>query len=383
MNSNNFDDEELDELLSSDEYYESRRPANDAISYQEDKVTANSSDPSAISQPAKDSTDPVTIGQTAKDSTEPVTSSQTVKNSSDPVTSSQPAKDSASPSPDTASKTDPLDDREDSRKDKKKKRRGLSPVSIVILVIAAGVFIFAAVNLIKIFLDYRKADIIYEDVESTVLKDEQTSKVVITGDGSTSNEEVEIPFSYDDAALKSINSDGVGYLYIPAINVRLPIAQNDDNDFYLHHAFTGDYSDNGCLFIDSRITDGLNSTNVIIYGHNMNNGSMFGKLYYFRNESTTKYGDNSYIYIYTGNVVRQYRIFSVYVSEPISDTYTYNFPTLGSLQEYAAKMKSYSMYEMDTDVSETKQVLTLSTCCDNGERRLIVQASYIGEANLQ
>ena len=53
---------------------------------------------------------------------------------------------------------------------------------------------------------------------------------------------VDIPFVYDEEALKAINSYAIGYIYIPSIDIRLPMVQYTDNDYYLHHLIDGTYN---------------------------------------------------------------------------------------------------------------------------------------------
>ena len=154
------------------------------------------------------------------------------------------------------------------RQEKDKKRSNI--IRRIILLISVAVFIFAAYNLINIFLAYHKADVIYNDIEQNVL-DEDSHTNVIIGD---EEEEVEVPFKYNHQALLNINSDGLGYIYIPSIGCRLPMVQGNDNDYYLTHTFDKQSSANGCLFEDSRINSGLSSNHVIIYGHNMRNLSL-------------------------------------------------------------------------------------------------------------
>lgn len=263
------------------------------------------------------------------------------------------------------------------RNEKAKKRSDIS--RRIILVISVGVFIFAAYNLINIFLAYHKADVIYDNIQQDVLDDDSHTKVVIGED----EQEVEIPFTYNHQALLNINSQGIGYIYIPSIDCRLPMVQGDDNDYYLTHTFNKEYSANGCLFEDYRINGGLSSSQIIIYGHNMRNGAMFGKLKNYQDYSFWNNSGNDVLYIYTGNVIKEYKIFSCYISEAISDTYTFNFPTLESMRDYAVNMKAKSMYDTGVDVSTATQVITLSTCTNDGEQRFIVHGMYVGEASLE
>lgn len=263
------------------------------------------------------------------------------------------------------------------RNEKAKKRSDIS--RRIILVISVGVFIFAAYNLINIFLAYHKADVIYDNIQQDVLDEDSHTKVVIGED----EQEVEIPFTYNHQALLNINSQGIGYIYIPSIDCRLPMVQGDDNDYYLTHTFNKEYSANGCLFEDYRINGGLSASQIIIYGHNMRNGAMFGKLKNYQDYSFWNNSGNDVLYIYTGNVIKEYKIFSCYISEAISDTYTFNFPTLESMRDYAVNMKAKSMYDTGVDVSMATQVITLSTCTNDGEQRFIVHGMYVGEASLE
>lgn len=263
------------------------------------------------------------------------------------------------------------------RNEKVKKRSDI--IRRIILVISVGVFIFAAYNLINIFLAYHKADVIYDNIQQDVLDEDSHTKVVIGED----EQEVEIPFTYNHQALLNINSQGIGYIYIPSIDCRLPMVQGDDNDYYLTHTFNKEYSANGCLFEDYRINGGLSASQIIIYGHNMRNGAMFGKLKNYQYYSFWNNSGNDVLYIYTGNVIKEYKIFSCYISEAISDTYTFNFPTLESMRDYAVNMKAKSMYDTGVDVSTATQVITLSTCTNDGEQRFIVHGMYVGEASLE
>lgn len=276
---------------------------------------------------------------------------------------------------------DYTEDEADEAFDEQEKKRSKSNLTRrIILIIAGLIFIYAAYNLVNIFLEYKKGDDIYNTIEDNVLEDE-TQKAVIT-DIDGNEQEIEAPFVYNHQSLLSINSEGIGYLYIPSINVRLPMVQGTDNDFYLTRTFDKSYNGNGCLFEDYRITGGLSASHVIIYGHNMNNGAMFGNLAKYKSQAFWANGSNAYFYIYTENKIMEYKIFSVYTSEPISDTYTFNFGTLDSMRSYANRMKAKSDYDTGVDVSNASQVVTFSTCTNNGKQRFIVHGVYVGEASL-
>lgn len=264
-----------------------------------------------------------------------------------------------------------------SSSEKNVSKKSAAIIRRIVLIIAAFCFCFSAVMLIKIFLEYKQGDDIYNNIQDSVLDNNYPSEITID------DKKVEVPFRYNHQELLSINPEGVGYLYIPSIDLRLPIVHPSDNDFYLTHTFNKTENKDGCLFEDCNIKDGLESSHIIIYGHNMKNGSMFGKLSQYEKADFYSSSGNDMVYIYTENKLKMYRIFSAYTSEPVSDTYTYNFPSLESLQQYASSMKAKSDYSTNVDVSNASCVLTLSTCTSDGSKRFIVQAVYVGEGILQ
>jgi len=285
---------------------------------------------------------------------------------------------------DSSDDSDGLDSNSDSnepnKNDNHKSKKTLSLGNIIrylIMAIAAIVFLYSGFMLAKIYLEYKQGDDIYKAIANSVLVPVEAT----VSDSET--EEKQLPFKYDHQALLNINSEGVGYLYIPSINIQLPLAQGSDNDYYLTHAFNRTYNGSGALFEDYRISNGLSATNVIIYGHNMKNGSMFAKLSKYLTPSFYQTEGNDIFYIYTENKLREYKIFSAYISEPISSTYTYNFTSVSALQEYAKSMKQLSSYNTGVDISSTNQVVTFSTCTGDGTQRIIVQGTFINETPLE
>ena len=276
------------------------------------------------------------------------------------------------------------DDQDDDRYDEgtdNKKSKGIDIIRYFILVAAAITFIVAVYMLADIFMEYKKGVDIYESIGESVLVPVEKAT---GGESKDSNREEDeaLPFVYDHEALLAINPEGQGYLYIPSIDLRLPIVQGTDNEYYLNHTFNKVYNGAGALFIDSRIENGISGSNVIIYGHNMKNGSMFAGLTNYKNESFYNQSGNDVFYIYTGDKVREYRIFSAFENDPHGYVYTCNFKTPQQLQEYAGTVKSYSLYDTKVDVSQASQVVTFSTCTSDGERRIVVQGIYVGERAL-
>jgi len=280
---------------------------------------------------------------------------------------------------DLDNESDLSDESDEPNKKDTTSKRNLSLGNIIryiIMLIAAIVFLYSAFMLAKIYLEYKQGDDIYKSIADTVL-------IPLEATTTENAEDEQLPFKYDHQALLNINPEGVGYLYIPSIDLQLPLAQGSDNDYYLTHTFNRTYNGSGTLFEDYRISNGLSASHVIIYGHNMKNGSMFAGLSKYLTPAFYQTVGNDIFYIYTENKLLEYKIFTAYISEPISDTYTYNFTNTTALQEYAKSMKQLSSYNTGVDVSSATQIVTFSTCTGDGTQRIIVQGTFIKETPLE
>ncbi len=290
-------------------------------------------------------------------------------------------------------------------------RRKRNLVYDVILLIALVVFLFCAYKLIGIYLDYKEASDTYSEVEREAMGDAQgpliapeteasgqtsTVKVkkTVVKPGSTraasepgeteAPEETEVveeeipvyTFNGDPAALKRKNKDFIGWIYVPGTRITYPMVQAADNDYYLRLTFDGVYNRAGSIFMDYLIRDGLDDKNPIIYGHNRKDGSMFASLKKYQDRKF--YESHPYIYIFTEEGTRIYEVFSVYVTLPDSDTYTYYFQDDDQFLRYAAKMQSQSMFRTGGVIGAEDQIITLSTCTNReADTRFVVQAKRV------
>lgn len=175
----------------------------------------------------------------------------------------------------------------------------------------------------------------------------------------------------DFKKLHSINPDIKAWLrfdHTETVPINYPVMFSGDNDTYLHRNIYHNYAFAGCLFLEESNTPEWQSgkdMSKIIYGHNMNNGSMFGSLKKYRRENI--YGNNQYFTLYTAGAVYRYRIFSYFNTTTGSFVYRTGF-TKGS-EEYKAylnELRSHSMKETGITVSAKKPVLVLSTCVQHG-----------------
>ena len=100
----------------------------------------------------------------------------------------------------------------------------------------------------------------------------------------------------DFAGLQAVNPDVIAWIDIPGLSVSYPVVQGEDNSYYLHHLFTGEYNSSGSIFADCHNQPDFTDQNTIIYGHNMKNGSMFGTLSHYQDQ--VLWEENPYFYLY-------------------------------------------------------------------------------------
>ncbi|MCR5216082.1 MAG: class B sortase [Lachnospiraceae bacterium] len=276
-----------------------------------------------------------------------------------------------------------------SKAERRRRRRRKKLIRFCVFVAALILFLVSGGILLHAFIGYQKADKIYNDVSKSIFGDE-TAMVSVKGTGTNSSnstttsesEEVKLYTSYDHTALLAQNSDAVGYLQIPAIDVLLPVVQGDDNSYYLNHAFNGASSSNGTLFVDYRQPDGVESQNCIIYGHDMRNGSMFGALNKFVDSNFVSTGQNRYFYFYVNDKIYKYEIYAVHQTPAIGYTYTASFNTANEFLTYVSEMSRQSYYSSNVKFTGTEKTMTFSTCTNDDDIRLVVQGVRVAELDI-
>lgn len=102
-----------------------------------------------------------------------------------------------------------------------------------------------------------------------------------------------------------------GWLYIEALDISYPVVQGPDNDTYLHTTYEGTSNFAGSIFLDYQNQDDFSDGNTIVYGHNMKNLSMFGKLKQMKEQE--KYRDSVYFWMLTPESNDVYQIFLPFI----------------------------------------------------------------------
>lgn len=195
---------------------------------------------------------------------------------------------------------------------------------------------------------------------------------------TTNNNYVNVSYiTTDFKQLLNKNSDTVGWLKVNNTKVNYPVVQSKDNEYYLKHDFYKNNNTNGWIYGDYRDDFNNFGNNTIIYGHNLTNRSMFGSLIWTLKTSWYTNTDNQYIKLSTPNASTVWKIFSIYQIKPEVYYLKTYFDSDSDHQEFLNTLKNRSIYNFKEDVNSSDKILTLSTCSDDGTKRMVIHAKMI------
>ena len=194
------------------------------------------------------------------------------------------------------------------------------------------------------------------------------------------NEPVITPYNtkYEESfdKLLGINNDTKAWLRLNNTSINYPVVQASDNDFYLNHDYNKDVNANGWIFIDYRNDMNNLDQNTIIYGHNTIGTSMFATLKYVLNDSWNSNSDNLDIIFNLPSGQHKARIFSIYVIDNTND-YLYTNLSDEDYTNFINLIKGRSIKDFGVDYTTSDKMITLSTCSNRGDKRLVVHAKIM------
>lgn len=182
------------------------------------------------------------------------------------------------------------------------------------------------------------------------------------------------------STLQEINKDTIGWLTVNNTRIDYPVVQAKDNDYYLKRDYYQNKNRHGWIFMDYRNNPDELNENTIIYGHNLANQTMFGTLRYALNSYWYKKSANQIITFNTPNENMKFQIFSIYTIPTTNDYLDITFPTTDAYQAYIDLVKGRSIYDFNIEVATDDKILTLSTCANGNDKRLVIHAKLIKES---
>lgn len=176
--------------------------------------------------------------------------------------------------------------------------------------------------------------------------------------------------------LFAMNEDFVGWLCIPETDINYPVMHTpDDPEKYLRRNFQGEYSESGVPFLDFRCS--LDSDNLIIYGHNMMNGTMFAALQGYVQEDFCE--QHPIIEFQTADGCEEYQLFAVAWVKSNDDWYKFVGATgAKDFNSAVERIIGKALFQVVSRPEFGTQILTLSTCYDSAHNgRLLVLAAKL------
>ena len=274
------------------------------------------------------------------------------------------------------------------QKRRRKRNRFADIMSGLLMAIALVVFLFSGYMLYGFYKEYKAGTDEYDNLENsyTVQQESEQDFDELEDDSALqevgghevrsvmyNGQEIKVPVvsnPIDFEELEAVNEDIVGWLRISALDISYPVVQGTDNDFYLHRTFEKEDNFAGCIFLNADNKSDFTDQNTIVYGHNMKNGSLFGKLKDFREEED--FNKSKYFWMFTDDLIYQYRIFSACVVNKTGLTYQ-TFFVNNEFDEFVNA--AYESSEVDTsgvEVTRDDRVMTLSTCTGDDATRFVV-----------
>lgn len=242
------------------------------------------------------------------------------------------------------------------------RKRKKSPIILLIQLILIGIMIYSGTNIVIWFFENGKTTQIMEEISDCVQVD------------NTENVAQEEKYKVNFQELKSKNEDTVAWLKVNGTDVEYPIVQGKDNDYYLTYSFDKTYNKAGWPFIDYKNKLDGTDKNIIIYGHNRRDGSMFESLKKILTDEWANNEENRKVVFITEKEKTMYEVFSTYKIE-VEDYYLQTKPE--DFENFVNSLKKRSTKDYNVSVGKDDQILTLSTCADNSQYRIVLHAKKI------
>ncbi|MEY8313201.1 class B sortase [Oscillospiraceae bacterium 42-9] len=244
-------------------------------------------------------------------------------------------------------------------------------ILIVGAAVFAALFLFSGIMICREHQDSQKSALAFETLAKLVMdKPEWTIPPKGTesephGDDITS-ETAPQPIAADKyAAIYEQNHDFVGWLHIDGTNINYPVMQSPDNpNFYLKHSFDKEYSNYGVPYVQENCELGV-SDNITVYGHHMNDGSMFADLCKY--ESEDFYREHKTIHFDTMDGFGEYEVVTVFKTVAYSNAgFPYflfvNAEKQEDFDDFIAKCSELQLYDTGVTAEYGDKLITLSTC---------------------
>lgn len=225
--------------------------------------------------------------------------------------------------------------------------------------------IVSLVSTVRYVLETRKSEKVSEELASTVVStpDEPEPEGAYPeaefASEPASESKMEPPVEVDFDALLDRNPDAVGWLYSEGTPINLAVMQGEDNQYYLFHTFDREDNGYGTLFLDFSCSADFSEPVSVIYGHNMNNETMFGSIKHYREDDYPK--EHPLLYLLTPE--KSYRLVPVAATLNSADSPLYSLPMGRDTADSAIPDNiKRSEHDFGVEYNPNSNYVVLSTC---------------------
>jgi len=182
---------------------------------------------------------------------------------------------------------------------------------------------------------------------------------------------------FHNARERTGNPDIVAFLHIEGTNISDAVVQGGDNDFYLTHDVHRQSNRNGALFLDFQNSLGFTDRSSIIYGHNVNNGTMFHDLRFFLDAEY--FAANRLITLVTEENTLTYEVFAAFYTHVDFDYIQVSFADDADFLRLTGELIRRSDHDAGISIGADDRILILSTCTNTSwDMRYVVAAVLLG-----
>ena len=266
-------------------------------------------------------------------------------------------------------------------KKRKSGSKGKFNLLSVLLILIGMICIGASViGIGGILAEYQKAVDKYNDLEDefvSIHKPNQEKPSDTSEKEENTATEEEAPWytlaTVNLAGMQAKYPDIKGWILFENEDISYPILKGENNDTYLRTTYDGKKATAGSIFIEAKNRDDFMDAHTILYGHNMKNLSMFGKLNYYKRDESY-YETHQYFQIFRGNEILRYQIFSYQEVEETSYVYSERHTSARAL---GTRLSSTSQVNAGITFTDNDKIITLSTCTSDDDYRFIVSAVLV------
>ncbi len=246
----------------------------------------------------------------------------------------------------------------------------------------SSILLLSIIGFAARLLEYRSAEMEYSEIAQQmnsvntqtvppVCTPANTAVPILTALPTTPVMTPVVYYSQEMRSLITKNKDTVGYVEIDGTAIQYPVVRGKDNTYYENHTFLKKKNASGAIFMDSKNAADLSDFNLVLYGHNMKDGSMFHELLQYRKKAFT--GKHRNIILKGLYEKKTFYVFSAYTCSQDTDVRGFQYLTLSEKQIFLNVIAKRSVISAGSaDLKADSQIITLVTCRENSNKDYFV-----------